>query len=117
MNDSSTLDRIYDGAVALPSGRVVPFDRLVGVAELAALFTSRMDEMTNIPEKPFEITRSQVSTWASRYRTSEFPLPLPIRLARGLIWDRDDFVSPATGELLWVGPPGRWGESNRHAEG
>jgi len=113
MTEIVTLDRVYGGAVSFPTGRVVPFERLVGVAELAELFTRRIAEMTNIEPRPFEITRSQVSTWASRWKTSEFPIPLPIRLSRGLLWDIDDFVSPADQRLLWVGPPGRWGVSNR----
>lgn len=105
---TSTLDRHY-GGIQFDDGRVVPFGRIVGVAELATLLTERLNDMNIARPKRGRITSAQISTWASRHRTSGLPLPLPIQVSRGLLWDRDDFVDPETGKLKWTGPAGRYG--------
>jgi hypothetical protein len=105
---TSTLNRHY-GGVQFDDGRIVPYSRVIGVAELAALFTARLGDMSIAIPKRGRVTSAQVSTWASRHRTSGLPLPLPIQVSRGLLWDRNDFVDPLTGRLLWTGPPGRYG--------
>jgi hypothetical protein len=94
--------------VEVAPGRVIPADRLVGVAELAELFTRRKGEMRLPDPECFEITRQMVSTWASRARTTDFPTPVITHLSRGLLWDVEDFVDPSTDVLRWDGPPGRW---------
>lgn len=88
---STTVETTY-GGVELDTGRVVRWDQIVGVAEVADLLSVKFG-------RPVE--RGQVSSWASRWRTNGFPIALPIMVARGLLWDRREI-------LRWEGPPGRW---------
>ena len=91
---TTTVDRTYggEGGVSLDTDRVVPWDQIVGVAEAADILTEKFG-------RPIE--RSMVSSWANRWRTNGFPLALPIKVARGLLWDRREVEA-------WEGPPGRW---------
>jgi len=113
-----TSSTIHQDAVRV-DGRVIPAERLVGVAHITDLFNRLRDQMTLPEGSPRTIRRSHVSNWANRRDTTGFPEPLRIPALQGTyVWDLQDFVGNySDGErLLWTGPPGRWGSRVRSSQ-
>jgi hypothetical protein len=97
--------------VTTVDSRVVPAENLVGVAELERLFTENGPQMTRLRSN-VPITRQQISMWHHRRHTTKFPEAIIKHLSRGLLWDVNQFRDPDTGLMLWIGPPGRWGDDD-----
>lgn len=102
---ADTITQPAGGGISLDDARVVRWDDVVGAREVAEILSGLLHQ---------KITSPMVSTWAMRCETTGFPRPLPMALARGGLWDRNDFVN-ADGTPTWTGPPGRWPAPN--AEG
>lgn len=100
-------------ALALPDGRVIPANRIVGIAEVKALLDASGRFKDTYPPESGGIPRQRISGWASRWRTTNFPRALPIgpdgALDRGLLWDAREVEA-------WPGLSGRWKHEDLNAD-
>lgn len=95
-------------ALAMPDGRTVPAERIVGVSEVKQILDDSGKFAEAYPPERGGIPRQRISSWANRWRSTGFPKALPIGpdgcLDRGLLWDADEVRA-------WPGLPGRWRHS------